>query len=966
MTATVSRSRRPLALRLTTRVPPTVAWVLGATILVIGWGLLDPGDARQRMDWFLQDRWIAQRTPPRPHPDIVLVLEDDLAAEQLGQTDGRHRRARALRQLGPLGARTVVFDYLLLDAGSEVSFYREEALYDGLPPDLFDEVPELADYYREDDLQQQALAALLRLDTDNTGTISTVLPCFFRRPSKAAAEVTRRLVEELVENPWHPDARSLARATSQDLPAVLGHLGQAISRAAHEIARDETRSAEVINRRAPLLAEQVRRARDKTKPATIESLVRSSFPDPKKRESPSHGLDRLELPRREFLNDTILAFVDVESTGDFVMRRLKCLNAFSLPAEPTGQQDSTRHRQMIHQALAAVLIHTGQSIQDVRRLESGIMYLSQAEDSRVPLDEDRQLIINWPLNGQTPWQDQFEPPGSQEQPSRIVRLSELLQLAKLERDLHETRIAIRRLAIELDERLELGLDCQTTVRAIRERLIAFADGEEGFPEARLAEFETSHARPVLDHKSTRQLLGRSADPLGQAARELERRLNRDLPDQRERWEALRAALATRVRGKLCLIGQVKTGSSDMHNTPVGRLPGIVVNAAAVNTLLTRDFLVSQSFGSTVLVTVAVMLAVAALFIRLGVVPATMSVIPLMLLVTWIHQGLLAWSNAVTQPVLPLAGIAVCFSAVTIRKWWGDNLARRKVRRAFEFYLHPAVVERVAEDPAELQLGGAATELSILFSDIRGFTSIAERLPDEDLTRLLNEYLTAMTEIVFDNNGTVDKYIGDAIMAFYGAPIADDLHPLRACRTAIRMSEQLDSLRQQWRDRGLPTVRIGVGINTAVVRVGNFGSDLRFDYTVIGDGVNLASRLEGANKQYGTELLISETTRERVHNELPTRELDLIQVKGRQRPTRIFELLGEGPLEPAAADRVARFESALSAYRDRDFEAAMAAFLELAEADPPDPPTRIYVDRCRQLLETPPPEHWDGVFVMTSK
>ena len=215
-------------------------------------------------------------------------------------------------------------------------------------------------------------------------------------------------------------------------------------------------------------------------------------------------------------------------------------------------------------------------------------------------------------------------------------------------------------------------------------------------------------------------------------------------------------------------------------------------------------------------------------------------------------------------------------------------------------------------------------------------------------------------------GFIDNYIGDAIMAFYGAPIEDAAHPLQACRTAIQMSQRLQSLREQWQQRGLPAVRIGIGINTDTVRLGNFGSDLRFDYTIIGDGVNLAARLEGANKQYGSESLISETTWEQVRDELVTRELDLIQVKGRQQPTRIFELLAERPAEADLAEHSLRFETALALSRDQQFEQALDEFTALGDTNESDQPIRMYIDRCRSLIETPPPKNWDGVYVMTSK
>jgi len=972
------------------QVPPTLAWVLSAIALVIAWGLIDPGDMRQRMDWSLGDRWLAQRTPPELDPDIVLVLEDDVAAAELGQTNARHRRARALRQLRRLGARTVVFDFLLLDAGSDVSFYQDEALYDGLPTrqlvqdtlrriyshdEFYDTEADRESLrqarratrwerlYTEDALQRRAFEVLAGSGDDTT---RIVLASHFRHAPVLDQQQVQSLIDELTQNPWHTDTTTLARSSNVSRTTLANHFEFVVAEAAHRIVhRDRATALEVVAANAQLMADPLRRALDKTKPVLLEALDRSTFETNVPQDQVVPTLDQLELPRWQFTEHTILAFSDGDLQRDFVLRRLLTSQAFTITGN--SRDDTLRARRMVHQAVAAFRLHTT-SQDSLNSPPPQTTGQAARIDAPVP---DQELIINWPLHGRSSWGEQLDRSRKNaddlDAHSQVVRVSDLLQLAQSDREIHATRYEIRLRAIRLIAALGIDSPIPDQVRKLETALESALSGQSSTEQlaAKHSAIELSIRALLADEDLGKPPDLAAAVPAAWTTR-LTRLLDTELPAGIQARQDLQDRLGKQLADKLCLVGQVKTGLVDLHNTPIGRLPGVLINAAAVNTLLSDNALAAQSLLSTLLVTIAVMLAAALLFAKLDVVPATASLIPLLLVIGWVHHGLLAWTNTITQPVLPLLGVVACFSAVTIRKWWHDNLARRKVRRAFEFYLHPAVVQQVAEHPDALQLGGAATDISILFSDIRGFTTIAERLPDDQLTSLLNEYLTAMTEVVFENNGTVDKYIGDAIMAFFGAPIESDTHPLEACRTAIRMSQRLVGLRQQWRDRGLPLIKIGIGINSDTVRIGNFGSNLRFDYTIIGDGVNLASRLEGANKQYGTEMLISASTWERVRDELVARELDLIQVKGRQQPTRIFELMGERSASDELLERVAKFDEAVTMYRDQQFAEALAVFTSLDESDATDQPARIYVQRCRSLIETPPAPDWDGVYVMTSK
>jgi adenylate cyclase len=272
-----------------------------------------------------------------------------------------------------------------------------------------------------------------------------------------------------------------------------------------------------------------------------------------------------------------------------------------------------------------------------------------------------------------------------------------------------------------------------------------------------------------------------------------------------------------------------------------------------------------------------------------------------------------------------------------------------------------------KDPEKLKLGGEKKDLTVLFSDIRGFTSISEHMTPERLVKFLNEYLTKMTDMVFKYDGLLDKYMGDAIMAIWGAPLDQSDHPLRACYTALEMVEELHLLQHKWATEGMPRLNIGIGINAGPMVVGNMGSERRFDYTVMGDSVNLGSRLEGLNKLYGTNIIISEMTYERVREEILGRELDLVRVKGKDQPVKIYELLSRRaktlPEQKALAEE---FQAALGEYRNRNWETARKIFQSILERYPEDGPGRLYVERCQTLEKTPPPEDWDGVYTMTTK
>jgi adenylate cyclase len=278
-------------------------------------------------------------------------------------------------------------------------------------------------------------------------------------------------------------------------------------------------------------------------------------------------------------------------------------------------------------------------------------------------------------------------------------------------------------------------------------------------------------------------------------------------------------------------------------------------------------------------------------------------------------------------------------------------------------------QRDLVEPGMLKLGGTKKRMTAMFTDIRGFSTISEKLTPEDLVRLLNRYLTGMSDAILDLKGTIDKYEGDAIIGFFGAPIDLPDHAVRACTAALKMKRIEAELNQQFlADKIAPAPLLTrLGINTGDMVVGNMGTDRKMDYTIIGDAVNLAARLEGVNKQYGTWICVSEETMRAAGNGFVYRKLDKIRVVGKMEPIQIFELVDElSTISREAADFFDEFAEAMRSFESREWQTALDRFKSLSEKRPADGPSRLYIGRCEAYLQEPPPEDWDGVFNLTSK
>ncbi len=424
-----------------------------------------------------------------------------------------------------------------------------------------------------------------------------------------------------------------------------------------------------------------------------------------------------------------------------------------------------------------------------------------------------------------------------------------------------------------------------------------------------------------------------------------------------------------LKDKIVLVGATAVGIMDLRVTPFsGVCPGVEIQATMIDNILRGNLLIPPSFAH-----LPALLSVLLLGSILGLVLPRLSaagafVFALLtaeafIIVNYCLFRFWGWIVEMFYPLLEIAGVYI---VVTVQRILAEERERARLKKAFQSYVAPEVVNEIIKHPDRLRLGGERRELTILFCDIRGFTTLSETLEPEELVGVLHEFLNPMSEIIVKHGGTLDKYLGDAIMALFGAPLEYSDHALRACRAALEMSATLKALGQGWQKQGRPLLRIGVGLNSGVVAVGNMGSDRLFDYTAIGDNVNLASRLEGLNKHYHTEIIISAGTARLLNGHFILRELDLVQVKGKKEPIAIFELLGEGEPDPELTRFLELYHQGLELFRARRWQESGTALAAAKQLRPMDCHIPKYLHLIEGYQESPPPEDWHGVTIMETK
>jgi adenylate cyclase len=597
-------------------------------------------------------------------------------------------------------------------------------------------------------------------------------------------------------------------------------------------------------------------------------------------------------------------------------------------------------------------------------------------DIVVPLDSRGRLMLDWP---RTDYWDSFT----------HISFVEFSRLEELESRMEQYLAALGTAGLDFFTRIDESLAPVSRViyqsggllRSSREALgRALAEqSDDEFSRSlalrsralslirSLAEFETgakvlSLAETLAgDYPEDAGLIREEAEYIAQAAGYLD--------TAAEQYGGLHARLRGIVAGKFCVIGRTDTGTTDIGVNPFyGEYVNVGIHAVVLDTILRGSFITPvRSLWSAVLSFALALVLMLALY-RLK--PALRSGLGLggVLLFGAVCFILFRYSGLFIPPLGPVLAAVIAIISRELVSYLGSEKEKQFINRALSTYVSKEVVAELVANPSLLQLGGSKRWMSAVFTDIQGFSTIAEQLDPEHLVQLLNRYLTAMSGIIMENTGTIDKYEGDAIVAFFGAPVYRENHAVLACRSAVEMKKAEKEL-----NRVIMAERLSpapfytrIGINTGEMVVGNMGTPAKMNYTIMGNAVNLASRLEGVNKQYNTGgILISEYTKNEIGDEFVCRSLDRVRVVGINTPVRLYELLG---LRGGAGekDALAVWEEALARYENREFREAADLFQSLAERNEEDGPARLYRDRCREYAAAPPPSDWNRINTLTQK
>lgn len=423
-----------------------------------------------------------------------------------------------------------------------------------------------------------------------------------------------------------------------------------------------------------------------------------------------------------------------------------------------------------------------------------------------------------------------------------------------------------------------------------------------------------------------------------------------------------------LRDKICVAGLVATGTQDLGAIPTSGdywMVGTYLNI--INTILNESFIIKINKYANLIIILLLTILMGVSVQRFAAKRSLLAIGGALIIINLINIGLFAFFDIWLDQLGTNLAIFIPSGIIAGIKLMSEENQKRYIKGAFSRYLAPAVIDKIIENPKALELGGEVQNISIFFSDIRKFSTISEKLSPPELVSLLNEYLSEMTNIILSYGGTVDKYIGDAIMAFYGAPLPYEDHAKRCCMAAIAMKKRLRELQEYWKEKNMDVLYVRMGMNTGNAVVGNMGSSTQMGYTAMGDAVNLASRLEGVNKAYNTYAMFSETTYEAVKDVIEARKLDTVRVVGKEEPIVIYELLGEkGKLPDKIYAMLDKYYKALEYFSKKDWKMAISFFQQALKIVNDDGPSLVYIERCTKYMKRAPSKTWDGVYKLTSK
>lgn len=427
--------------------------------------------------------------------------------------------------------------------------------------------------------------------------------------------------------------------------------------------------------------------------------------------------------------------------------------------------------------------------------------------------------------------------------------------------------------------------------------------------------------------------------------------------------------ASVLRGAIVLVGTTAPGLNDLRTTPMQETyAGVEVHANMISAIMDQGIRSRPAYtlGLELILLLTTGLLLALVLPLLS--PLLSTLVSLATATALISLNLYFWQASLL--IVPLASSLVLVATLFVLNmsygYFVDARGKRMLANLFGQYVPPELVDEMAKDPGAYSLEGSNRDMTVLFSDVRGFTTISEGLDPKQLTQLMNEFLTPMTHVIHHRRGTIDKYMGDAIMAFWGAPVHDPDHARHALLAAMEMIAKLESLQDHFKSKGWPPIKVGVGLNTGDMTVGNMGSEFRLAYTVMGDAVNLGSRLESLTKNYGIQIMVSEFTRDRVPD-FAYRELDCVRVKGKDKPVKIFEPIGPADqLSESERAELALYNQALGLYRSQNWSQAQTAFEQLFKLNPNRTLYTLYLERINHFVQNPPETDWDGTYTFTTK
>ncbi len=684
--------------------------------------------------------------------------------------------------------------------------------------------------------------------------------------------------------------------------------------------------------------------------AVQEFTERASVPVPENNSAAFDGLIdqgrvQIQYPVPKLVHSArTFGFVDSDFDADGIARKIRLVRVFE-------------GRIYFHMALATVADLCGVSFKDIeivpgerialRNVENPITRIR--EDIVIPIDRQGMMYINWA--------DEFE--------SEFNHLSfyALLEYDMVRDEVHGYFDDEEKNSGSTERKLLYG-----TLSKLYAKFESTKEGprrqetwkEIGETRKKIYEIEKGYAAPI-------------ADEIKRLKEELKKGKNAEMEAELQNLKvfstAINIALAVdKLRDNSVIMGLTATATSDIGVTPlsseymmVGTYPNIV------NTVLQKKFIIKAnpfvSYALMLFFALAIGLVIQKLSAARSIVTAVSSFLLVNLGIFLVFAFARVWVDQVGISLALLLPALVIIAT----KFVSEEGQRRFIKSAFSHYISPHVIEEIIKNPESLNLGGEMREISIFFSDVAGFSTISEKLTPPQLVSLLNEYLSEMTDIILSYDGTVDKYVGDAIVAFFGAPHPFPDHALKLCMASIDMKKRLAEMREKWRATGQLEIKARMGINTGNAVIGNMGSRTRMDYTMMGDSVNLAARLEGANKYYGTYAMISESTYNHVKDHVEARRLDIIRVVGKNEPIQVFELLGrKGELPDYMMEMLSKYYEGLELFSARDWKGARIAFRAGLKIVQDDGPSNTYVDRCTEFLNSPPPKNWDGVYKMKGK